>query len=240
MDKECQTCGGSIDTSKNSPKQAARRMYCSSSCSARMNGVVFPKRGKRHIDSRIEKLPSGGYRYCLECQDSISVESAQAFCTGRCREEFWTKVGEHIAHRSKGCCVDCGTSIAVQSVRCRDCHVQSRTDKAIQAWLSGEWSGAQTGNEYILSRTVRKYLLEEAKYACVKCGFDTRHPDGQSILEINHINGIPNDHRKSNVEVLCPNCHALTPCHGGRNKGHGRPKTWVWTSKEAVTGLEPA
>lgn len=38
-------------------------------------------------------------------------------------------------------------------------------------------------------------------------------------LELNHINGISTDHCISNLELLCPNCHAMTSTYRGKNKG---------------------
>lgn len=35
-------------------------------------------------------------------------------------------------------------------------------------------------------------------------------------LELDHINGVRNDHRLDNLRVLCPNCHALTGTWRGR------------------------
>ena len=37
-------------------------------------------------------------------------------------------------------------------------------------------------------------------------------------LELDHINGNSNDNRLTNLKILCPNCHALTPTYRGRNK----------------------
>lgn len=37
-------------------------------------------------------------------------------------------------------------------------------------------------------------------------------------LELDHVNGVNNDHRLENLRLLCPNCHALTPTWRGRNK----------------------
>ena len=35
-------------------------------------------------------------------------------------------------------------------------------------------------------------------------------------LELHHINGNPFDNRIENLQMLCPNCHALTDNHAGR------------------------
>lgn len=96
----------------------------------------------------------------------------------------------------------------------------TRREIKIRSWLDGNWNG---GNAY-LSKTIRKYLLEINNFSCSKCGFNKNHPDdGKSILEINHIDGNGTNHKFSNLEVLCPNCHALTSSYRGRNYGNGRP-----------------
>lgn len=37
-------------------------------------------------------------------------------------------------------------------------------------------------------------------------------------LELDHINGVNNDHRIENLRFLCPNCHAQTDTYCGKNK----------------------
>jgi 5-methylcytosine-specific restriction endonuclease McrA len=59
------------------------------------------------------------------------------------------------------------------------------------------------------------------KRKCEGCGLTEWM--GEAIpLELDHVNGVPDDHRLENLRVLCPNCHALTPTwRGRRNRKHG-------------------
>jgi hypothetical protein len=38
------------------------------------------------------------------------------------------------------------------------------------------------------------------------------------VLQLDHINGDRNDWRPENLRLLCPNCHAQTETHSGRNR----------------------
>ena len=38
-------------------------------------------------------------------------------------------------------------------------------------------------------------------------------------LELHHINGVSSDNRIENLQLLCPNCHALTDNYRGKNIG---------------------
>ena len=38
-------------------------------------------------------------------------------------------------------------------------------------------------------------------------------------LQLDHINGVNNDHRLTNLRFLCPNCHSQTDTYAGKNMG---------------------
>lgn len=68
---------------------------------------------------------------------------------------------------------------------------------------------------------MRLYLLRKSDNMCSRCGFNERRSCGSVILEIDHIDGNHQNNDFSNLQVLCPNCHALTPKYRNwNNKGN--------------------
>lgn len=43
-------------------------------------------------------------------------------------------------------------------------------------------------------------------------------------LELHHVNGIKDDLRIENLQILCPNCHAFTDNYRGKNIGVSAPE----------------
>lgn len=93
----------------------------------------------------------------------------------------------------------------------------------IQKWLAGE----VTGNRGIgaVSLHVRRYLFEKYRSACSVCGWCEVHPSTGTVpLEVDHIDGNWENSAESNLTLLCPNHHALTPTYRNLNGGKGRPR----------------
>lgn len=81
----------------------------------------------------------------------------------------------------------------------------------IQVYLSNEQS--------IQSHDLRQRLLSEGifEYRCSNCQ-NTEWLGKPIPLELEHKNGNHSNNNLSNLCLLCPNCHALTPTYRGRNK----------------------
>lgn len=76
-----------------------------------------------------------------------------------------------------------------------------------------------------LSRHIRRYIFEKYGACCCKCGWAKKNPVTNLVpLEVNHIDGNHRNNREGNLELLCPNCHSLTPTYKVLNKGFGRKK----------------
>lgn len=234
-----ETCDNQFACKKSDPKK-----YCSSSCAASVNNKLSPKRqpeGKCEVcktpisNSRKfcgEHSPISGNGLVYEqvpvlkickydnCKKEFyTIYAIKLFCNRKCSSKYHQESSRKDIDRKLSCPL-CAGPKAAKAITCKYCEPIRKRDSKIASWVSGEWFG---GSENLLSKTIRKYLLEEANYACSKCGFDKMHPDdGRTVLEINHIDGNGGNHRPENLEVLCPNCHSLTPNYRGRNQGNGR------------------
>lgn len=111
-------------------------------------------------------------------------------------------------------CKNCGQALLVRQKNNTFCSVECSKEYAskttIQAWLNGEVSGARANGQ--ISSTIRKYLIEQAGNKCELCGWNKINPTtGLVPLEIHHKDGNYLNNTRDNLQVLCPNCHSLTP-----------------------------
>lgn len=85
---------------------------------------------------------------------------------------------------------------------------------------------------------IRKYIIRHnlIPYVCEKCGNDGNWQGQILTLQLDHRNGINNDHRLKNLRWLCPNCHSQTETFTGRNKTDKEKVTF--TEEQAIQALK--
>ena len=69
-------------------------------------------------------------------------------------------------------------------------------------------------NEFISTPRLRRKLIQDGikEHKCEMCGIENWL--GKDIkLELHHIDGNRFNNNLSNLQILCPNCHSLTPNH---------------------------
>lgn len=124
-------------------------------------------------------------------------------------------------------CLNCGKELVkYQQKYCsHNCQLSFQRKEYITRWKNSEESGLRGQKD--LSVHVREYLLEKFNHRCQKCGWGEINPTtGRIPLEIHHIDGDYRNCAENNLEVLCPNCHSLTPNFGSLNKeGRGETNT---------------
>jgi hypothetical protein len=68
---------------------------------------------------------------------------------------------------------------------------------------------------------------------CEVCGQGETWRGRRMALILDHINGVPDDHRLENLRILCPNCAAVLDTHCGRkNTLPRRPSTCLHCGQE--------
>lgn len=68
------------------------------------------------------------------------------------------------------------------------------------------------------SRLYKRLVRLGREERCEKCGLGPEWQREPMRLQVDHANGIRNDHRLENLRILCPNCHSQTKTWGSRNK----------------------
>lgn len=127
-------------------------------------------------------------------------------------------------------CLNCGKPVANNyKYCCINCQREYQYQQHIKDWKEHpEKYTAEKAPNYI-----RKYLFEKYNNSCQICGWHEINPTtGKSPLEIHHINGDCSDNREENLQLLCPNCHSLTPTMGILNKGNSKRYKYKTYRKE--------
>ena len=153
---------------------------------------------------------------CEECGTIFQKKHSRGkFCSRSCSAKFNNRYKSKASRHS---CEGCDSSILLRFFYCSP---SCKTAHKIRQWLAGEFDATK---KHSISKFIRDYLIAKSEYKCGKCGYDKGREDGASILQIHHKDGDWKNSGPENLEVLCPNCHALTENYGARNKGKGR--TW--------------
>lgn len=81
--------------------------------------------------------------------------------------------------------------------------------------------------------TIKRRLLQAGilRNVCDECGLSEWRGRALSI-QVDHVNGIRNDHRLENLRMLCPNCHSQTDTYAARNRKR-------WGRKREIDGELP-
>jgi len=133
--------------------------------------------------------------------------------------------------KPKSACPDCNGPYRGGRGRCRRCY----KDSIITLWLSGDNSVTLNGGATKETKSfVKEHLIQTRGNQCEKCNFNNLAPDGRSIIQMNHIDGNCLNNNIDNLELLCPNCHAMTPNYGSLNKNSGRSHR----RKSVISGTE--
>lgn len=163
---------------------------------------------------------SGVYRRlyrknCLQCSEEYLVPKhlKSKYCSERCHNEYQSR------HRIDVECAQCGrffkksptvakrskSGLSFCTRKCKDQAQRLGGLKEIQPSHYG--TGLNRGR-----------LIKQRGHRCEGDGCGVTEWRGEPVaLEVHHIDGDNSNHAESNLQLLCTNCHALTPNWRWRN-----------------------
>ena len=152
---------------------------------------------------------------CKGCQQPLSYQDIlchKIFCSSSCSAIFHNRP-KLIINTCPICQKPCGKK--------KFCNQKCRTRHTLSQYIL-EWKDGKTvcfGKTLHLNPHIRSYLFEKYQHKCCKCGWNQVNSVTNKIpLEVNHIDGDASNCRETNLELLCPNCHSLTPNFRSLNK----------------------
>lgn len=190
-----------------SPRSSKAR-FCSLTCS-----YIVTNREK---GERKRQLYEANPDLCADCGKIISYKQhrdGNKYCSRSCGKSKKTK------HKEQNC-PTCGSIFTAKSkqtycsTKCyKRTHVHKLTDQKIEAGLVNT------------ARTLRQYLRRHYGDFCVECGQSSIYNYKPLCLQVDHVDGNPDNNFPENLRLLCPNCHSQTPTYkGGNTKNNQRSR----------------
>lgn len=178
---------------------------------------------------------------CLCCGKDIPLNDLgfneykkRKFCDNNCSATYNNAIDheKYSAIRKdkkifNGYCKNCGKTIRYPNKFCSiSCQHDFNYKDYIERWKSGNEDGMS--GSIGISKRIQRYLREKYNNQCCKCGWHEINPTtGKVPLEVHHKDGDHTNNDEDNLELLCPNCHALTPTYRALNNGNGRKDRYI-------------
>ena len=168
----------------------------------------------------IKLIPNNIYhkivRKCDFCDKEFEsfINEKRKFCSQSCSASYNNK-----KRKKHTKCLFCGKELSPHNKKyCSQecCNLYKKQERKEQI---------ENGNMTLPHLAYKYYLIEKYGNKCMKCGWAEKNPvTGNVPIELEHIDGDSSNNDLSNLKLLCPNCHSLTPTYKALNKGNGRYK----------------
>ncbi|MBI1259195.1 MAG: hypothetical protein GC204_17125 [Chloroflexi bacterium] len=153
-------------------------------------------------------------KFCLSCGTKLSFEKRRGrFCNKSCSAQHNNRLP--VRRKKPKLCINCGEPVAERHNKyCSDC-VAKRVYNRPKSFADARDHVAR-----------KRILLETRGHRCERCGL-AEWLEQPIPLELHHMDGDSDNNTEGNLQLLCPNCHALTENYKGANKGkNGVRQRW--------------
>ena len=193
--------------------------FCSRSCQGRFAGKLGGY--AKNYDPR--------RKITISCEVCGTETLNLRFCSKSCSAKVTNRESprrKRLTARTPGTCTICGgvTGTYDRKYCSRECLSYSMRPSWHQDWLDNKHNPATEIKGYQPGR-LRTDLIKLRGAKCEQCGWAEVNPvSGCSPIEMDHIDGDPSNNFISNLRLLCPNCHSLTPTYRYLNTPRSRAK----------------
>jgi hypothetical protein len=159
-------------------------------------------------------LPEEELRALIEGGNS-TYKAAEKFGVSQSKVRYWMRVHNIQPYIPDRTCRNCGEKRSHRNEFCtKDCFHEHRQKTYISAWFSGLETGVKRNGQ--ISGFVRSWMRSQVSAfgsdCCWKCGWNKVNPNTMLVaVEIDHIDGDWQNNKPENLQLLCPNCHAIEP-----------------------------
>jgi len=198
------------------------------SCCSPSKAFVYKRGLRKHESKYSESYVHGGSnvernlayeqhpRCCIVCENAISYQqfkNGNRFCGSVCAAKYNNnRLGTGLLNDHE---------IKYGHVGNLDERRRQSIKRLIDAWMEDPSIASNANGD--LKKIFREHVLLIAGHQCSQCGWGKRNQTtGRVPLHVDHIDGDWTNNIVSNLRVLCPNCHSLTPTYGSLNRGKGR------------------
>lgn len=167
---------------------------------------------------------------CQQCGEDCINKHAAKFCSRSCSATFNNTLKPKRVRQKPNTnlpqtqyfsipdfeCKICGCIYNKRTKYCsKNCYEVSRKNDRKHQFENGMLS----------SISCRTYLIKKHGTSCWSCDWSGVNPTSNlPIIELEHKDGDSTNNKPDNLELLCPNCHAMTPTYKALNMGKGRHK----------------
>ena len=188
------------------------------------------KTNKQKLQERIDAYMNAP-TLCNMCQQPLIYKKRyDKYCSKSCAAKFnntvrhrekWSKKSKPKAQlrvytdrrKTQHPCTFCGNLGKSKNFCGNKCRIDYKEQKMILEFNSGNVS----------SVTAKRILIKLHGFKCMECGWDKVNPiTNRCTVELEHVDGNSQNNHPTNLKLLCPNCHSLTPTYKALNVGNGR------------------
>jgi len=171
-------------------------------CSYKCTGIYYGPEASRRLKKKFLKK-------CFNPECNNQTENPK-FCSHTCAASYNNTINPKRKPEHK--CKNCGKNINNTHWYCSDeCKKKSNPS----TFLSDD--DIFTKNSSRSRNFIKKKFMKFIKNECSICG---QLPEWQGIklvMVLDHINGVPNDNRKENLRLVCPNCNSQLETFTSKN-----------------------